>query len=116
MGIIAEHWSVDERVQLSVQRATGASRLRGLIGRRLPTPGSALLLERCRAVHTFGMRAPIDVVFVSHEGVVRSARTLAPRRTACCRSARSTFELAAGEARRLGIAPGARLARMGATA
>ena len=42
-----------------------ATRLIGLAGlRRLPA-GAALLLPRCRCVHTFGMRFAIDVAFLS---------------------------------------------------
>jgi len=41
------------------------ARLIGLAGlRRLP-PGTALLLPRCRCVHTFGMRFAIDVAFLA---------------------------------------------------
>ena len=40
------------------------ARAKGLLGRSVLEPGKALILERCRSVHTFGMRFSIDVVFV----------------------------------------------------
>ncbi len=40
------------------------ARAKGLLGRQALEPGQALILERCRSIHTIGMRFPIDVVFV----------------------------------------------------
>lgn len=51
---------------------TRLARLRGLLGRR---GSQALLLTPCRDIHTFGMTSPIDVAFVSYEGVVIEAFT-----------------------------------------
>lgn len=108
MGIIAERWLADERVQLSVQRATGARRLTGLVLSGAPAPGEAMRFTRCRSVHGLGMRRVLDVVFVSGDGVVTSVARLRPWRVAGDRSAAHAFELRAGEAARLGIAPGSR--------
>jgi hypothetical protein len=58
------------------------------------------------------MRYPIDVVFLDRRGSVRKvARALPPWRIAICVGARHTLELAAGEARRLGLTPGRTLPR-----
>jgi len=52
-------------------------------------------------VHTFGMRFPIDVVFLDREDrVVRVAREVPPRRFAGARWARTVIETRAGEADR----------------
>ena len=56
------------------------ARLRGLAWRREPPDGWALLFPRCRSVHTFGMRFPIDVVFLDRHGwpiAIRRARQAA---------------------------------------
>lgn len=54
-------------------------RLRGLLGTRVDA--DPVMLMRCGSIHTFGMRYPIDVAFVSERGeVLRSMRALAPRR------------------------------------
>ena len=70
-----------------------------------------LWLRPCRAVHTFGMRQAIDVVFLRADGVVvKVVPALEPWRIAACRGARTTLELRAGLARTLRLAPGTALA------
>lgn len=46
------------------------ARLIGLMGRRELAPGYGLLLKNESAIHTFGMRIPIDVVYLDRRGVV----------------------------------------------
>lgn len=111
MGIIAERWLAGESVQIDVQRATGVARLCGLIVRGAPPPGCALLIPRCRSVHTLGMREPLDVVFLRHGRVLRVNR-LVPHRLAVCPAADAVLELSAGEAARLGLASGVVLNRL----
>jgi len=54
-------------------------RLRGLLGRPPLVVGAGLLLTPCRAVHTFGLSYPVDVVFVDGGGaVVALYQRLAP--------------------------------------
>jgi uncharacterized membrane protein (UPF0127 family) len=64
------------------ERAVGAfERMRGLLGRRALGAGAALLIERCGAVHTVGMRFPLDLVFVDRSWqVVRVVRNVRPGR------------------------------------
>ena len=88
------------------------SRIRGLLGRdRLPC-GEALLIERCRSIHMFGMRFAIDAVFLDREmRILRIVSELRPWQLACGpRQSLAVLELAAGEAARLGLAPGNKLA------
>jgi uncharacterized protein len=54
--------------------------MRGLLGRSLLAENQALLLERTRSIHTFGMRFPILAVLLDGELVVRSVRALPPAR------------------------------------
>ena len=90
------------------------TRMRGLLGRRSLPPAHGMLFNRTSSVHTFFMRFPIDVVFLDAELEVKQvASSVAPWKTASCRGARQTLELAAGEADRLGLAPGRRLATAG---
>jgi uncharacterized membrane protein (UPF0127 family) len=109
MGIIAEHWLADDRVQLTVQQARGPRRLTGLLLGGPQASGAALRFPRCRSVHGIGMRRAIDAVFVSPAGVVTSVRELRPWRTVSDRAASQVFELRAGEAARLGLVPGTHL-------
>ena len=85
-------------------------RLRGLLGSPPPAPGHALLITPCASVHTAFMRYPIDVVFVDRHGcILKVVEALPPWRAAACWRARHTLELAAGEARRVGLVPDAAL-------
>jgi hypothetical protein len=65
--------------------ATRADRRRGLLGRDGLGDDEALLLRRCRSVHTFGMRFTIDVVLLDAAMrplrviTMRSGRLLLPR-------------------------------------
>jgi uncharacterized protein len=77
---------------MHVLTARGLRRLTGLAGRR--DCEVALLLPRCRSVHTFGMRFALDLVWLGRGGeVVRVDRAVPPRRVRTCRRARSVLEL-----------------------
>ena len=86
------------------------ARLLGLAGTD-PRPGRGLLIPRCRSVHTFGMRGPLDVLFVARrEGrllVLAVHAPVPPRRVVLGRG--SALELVAGEAARLRLEPGSLL-------
>jgi uncharacterized membrane protein (UPF0127 family) len=85
-----------------------ASRLVGLAGLRTLPPDAGLLLTRTKAVHTFGMRFALDLVWIDRAGrVIRVDRALPPRRFAACGGAGAVIELAAGGADRAGLTPGA---------
>jgi len=85
-------------------------RMRGLLGRRGLESGKGLLLKPAGSVHTFFMRFPIDVVFLSREGdVLKVARALPAWRLAGARRAKAALELGADEAERRGISVGTRL-------
>jgi uncharacterized protein len=76
--------------------ATPLSRLRGLLGHRCPPP-FALRLERCRCVHTVGMRFALDLHWLDAAGaVVRVDRAVRPGRVRACRRARAVIEVPAG--------------------
>ncbi len=49
---------------------TFISRLRGLMFRNSFNKGEALVIVPCNSIHTFWMKFPIDVVFLSKENVV----------------------------------------------
>jgi hypothetical protein len=67
-------------------------RLLGLALRARP-PGHALLLPRCRSVHTFGMRFPLDLVWLDARGrVLRVDRAVPPGRVRCCLRAAAVLE------------------------
>ena len=54
-------------------------RARGLLGKKEFHRGQALVLDPCNSVHTFFMRFPIDLLFVSKDNkVVKAISRLAP--------------------------------------
>ncbi len=82
----------------------------GLLATRELSNPCGLWLRPCNSIHTFGMRYPIDVVFLRADGtVLKVVPALAPWRMARCPGAASTLELRAGLARRLELAPGREL-------
>ncbi len=75
---------------------TPLARLRGLLRHREPPP-FALRLERCRCVHTFGMRFALDLHWLAADGAtLRIDRGVAPGRVRACRRARAVVEVPVG--------------------
>ncbi|MGZ8566211.1 MAG: DUF192 domain-containing protein [Actinomycetota bacterium] len=82
---------------------TRRERRRGLLGTRCLPPGHGLLLERCRSVHTVGMRYAIDAVLLDRRWRVVRVLTLAPGRVLRPRRGiRHVLEVAAGAGPRVG--------------
>jgi uncharacterized protein len=102
-----------QRVLLSrVVRAIGPiARTIGLLGRSKMDDDEALWFDSCSAIHTLGMRMPIDVLFLDHDAtvirVVRRAKPWLPWIGA--RRARNVLELAGGACERVGITSGMQL-------
>ena len=88
---------VAAKVELAVTRR---ARRVGLLGRTALDEASALVLAPCRAIHTAGMRFPIDVVFVDRHGrSLRVVRELTPWRIAFAARAYAAIEFTAGVSR-----------------
>jgi hypothetical protein len=78
--------------------AAGArARLLGFAGLAAPPPAAGLLLTPCRSVHTFGMRWPLDLVWLGAGGcVLRVDRDVPAGRVRSCRGACGVVEFASG--------------------
>jgi uncharacterized membrane protein (UPF0127 family) len=75
---------------------TRSARLLGLAFLDRPEAGEGLLLPGCRCVHTFGMRFPLDLVFLDADRrVIDLRRGVPPGRVVRCRAADSVLELPA---------------------
>ena len=82
-----------------VEARTRKARLLGLALIKEPPVGVALHLPRCRSVHSFGMRFPIDVAFLDARGnLVRIDRAVPRNRIRTCRNAWSVVEKPTGAA------------------
>lgn len=102
-----ECWLVKKgSVMASAERATTRrERRRGLLGRG--EMQGALVLDRTRCVHTFGMRFSIDVAHVDAAGRVLRIAHLAPNRVgAYVRNAAWMVEAQAGAFERWGLRVG----------
>ncbi|MFN2450620.1 MAG: DUF192 domain-containing protein [Candidatus Baltobacteraceae bacterium] len=88
--------------------ATFLQRAVGLLARPRIRPDEGLLIDKCTAIHTVGMRAPIDVIFLDAEmRVVRLCPNVRTFRFAVwCRKARSVVELGRGALQHNDVLPG----------
>jgi uncharacterized membrane protein (UPF0127 family) len=85
---------------LRVARAdTRPARMKGLAKLDAMPRRYALLLPRCRSVHTFTMRFPLDLIWLGKDGSpVRIDRAVPRNRMKLCLRARAVVEANAGTA------------------
>jgi uncharacterized protein len=89
---------------------SSAKRQKGLLGRARLAPGQGLWIVPCEAVHTCGMRFPIDVLYLDRKKRVRKLRrAMVPWRFSLCLLAHSVLELPAGVIEQTGTEPGDQL-------
>lgn len=85
----------------------GERRRKGLLGRSELAAGEGLWIVPCEAVHTFGMRFPIDLVYLDRKNrVVKTRSHVEPGRLSACLSAHSVVELPSGIVRSKAIERG----------
>ena len=74
-------------------------RMRGVAKLDAMPASYALHLPRCRSIHTFTMRFPLDLIWLGRDGApVRVDRDVPPNRIKLCLRARSVVEANAGTA------------------
>lgn len=107
--MVLRHSVIENTPPLHVAVARGfMQRARGLLFRAPLAGDEALLIPRCASVHTFGMRYPIDVVFLDTLGrVLKVVPSLGPWRLAMQLGAVAVLELAPGRAKEFGFDVGA---------
>jgi uncharacterized membrane protein (UPF0127 family) len=82
-------------------------RNKGLLGRSRLAPGEGLWILPCEAIHTFGMKFPIDLVYLDGKNRIKKlCRDVPPWRLSVCLSARSVLELPSGAIRETKTRPG----------
>jgi uncharacterized membrane protein (UPF0127 family) len=76
---------------------TVLKRVVGLLNRGRLDKGEGLLLDRCYGIHTFGMRFPIDVLFLDKDlCVIRVVKALPPYRTCVVKKSIYVLEVPVG--------------------
>ena len=76
---------------------TSELRRRGLLKHERLEAGEGLWIVPCEGVHTFGMKFPIDVVFLGRDKkVLKVRREMGRGRLSLCLRAHSVLELPAG--------------------
>lgn len=95
----------------AVKAKTASARMTGLLRHASLPDGEGMIFEGCRSIHTFGMRFPIDVVFVDRAWtVVRIMAALPPGRLPMpVWRAWGVVELPAGRAAKSGLQNGDQL-------
>jgi uncharacterized protein len=89
---------------------TSSTRRTGLLKHSGLERGQGLWIVPCEAVHTFGMKFPIDVVFLSKKRTVLKMRPSMGRRgISLCLRAHSVIELPAGTIDETGLQVGDQL-------
>jgi uncharacterized membrane protein (UPF0127 family) len=78
---------------------TSAKRRTGLLKHTSLPAGEGLLIAPCEGVHTFWMKFPIDVLYLSRaKKVLKVRHAMLPFRLSLCLPAHSVLELPAGTA------------------
>ena len=96
----------------NVQRADGWwTRLRGFLSKAHVGPDDGLWFDNCDAVHTVGMRAAIDIVFLDGDSRVVKVSPCVPsmRLAVVCAGAKAVVELGEGSLAGLDVLVGDRL-------
>ena len=87
-----------------------ATRRKGLLGRSSLPSGHGIWITPCSAVHSWGMKFTIDVLYLDRKQRVRKVRhRMAPWKMSMCLLADSVLELPSGTAAQTGTEPGDQL-------
>jgi uncharacterized membrane protein (UPF0127 family) len=90
---------------------TSHKRRLGLLKHERLLPGQGLWISPCEGVHTFGMKFPIDAIFLDRrKRVVKVRAAMGSGRISLCLWAHSILELPAGTAASTETRPGDQLA------
>lgn len=82
-----------------VEATSHRARRRGLARLESLPSDRALRIPQCPSVHTFGMRFPLDLIWLDkRDRVVRVDRNVPPRRMRMCARARTVIETVGGHA------------------
>ncbi|MGL5271520.1 MAG: DUF192 domain-containing protein [Selenomonadaceae bacterium] len=89
-------------------------RLKGLLGTGSLPAEQGLLLPGCSSIHMFGMRYPLDIIYLDRAGtILKVVAELKPWQISGCWQAAAVLEVGSGTAARQGWQAGVRLEHLG---
>ena len=89
---------------------SSAKRRTGLLKHTSLEPGDGLWIVPCEAIHSFGMKFAIDILYLDRKHKVKKVRPeMVPGRISGCLTAHSVLELPAGTIARTTTEPGDQL-------
>jgi uncharacterized membrane protein (UPF0127 family) len=105
--------NVTQRTLIATEAETAgqsSNRRRGLLGRTTLSSGQGLWIVPCEAVHTFGMKFAIDLIYLDRNMRVRKTKSdVPPWRVSACLSAHSVLELTSGTVQKTNTRHGDRI-------
>ena len=70
---------------------------KGLLGTKALAQDEAMLFRNCQSIHMFGMKIPLDIIFLAKDGtVLKMIENLKPWKIAGCFKSKMTLEMATG--------------------
>jgi len=111
--MVLRNVTTNETVATGIDKADSfTKRLVGLLGRSSLQADEGLWFDKCSAIHTLGMRMPIDVIFINsnNEVVKLCLNVQAGCWSLSCRKARGLIELSSGTLEKCDIKLGHQLA------
>ncbi len=107
IGKIIINSSPDKSLGHIRKAETFFERGRGLLGCKGLEEGYGMLISPCNSIHTFFMKIPIDVVFLSNTNqILTIIHNMKPQRFSRSENASSVLELMAGQANLSGLQNG----------
>jgi uncharacterized protein len=81
----------------AILAGTSRERRTGLLKHSSLPAGEGLWIVPCEAIHTFGMKFPIDILFLDRKRkILKTRNAIVPKRFSVCLRAHSVLELPAG--------------------
>lgn len=108
IGRLSNHGD-DSKISIPyvMQTSNVFERMQGLLGRAPLLPGQALLITSCSSIHTFFMRYPIDLAFITNNWQIKKlVHALKPFRLAWVPGTSMVLEMPAGAIDKFNLSEG----------
>ncbi len=77
---------------------------KGLLGEAQLKENTGMLFKRCSNIHMFGMKMPLDIIFLASDGrIIKCVNSLQPWKVSGCLGSSMTLELPKGSIEKTGL-------------